>query len=639
MRRTVNSMSLGQIPFFSSSDSDDRKYESDDTKSLSSDILLDYDSEGTSPNVFESTDEEILAHILLREVRSSVRHLLGTEDDQVDDSQIQPDFNGDNDDSGMGFQIIDDQNEHLRNFCDHIERILCHGFKEKGGIFNRRNQSYWNYMPHIQHYMPESTATFKCINSLNHIKTASGKGRAWIRFALIEKRLAEYFQVLIDNQDFREKYLIKYYTPKALLRHKEQSAMLLGMLMPLKLVNFNLCLKDFNFDENVMEKPKTPSVSEGAPTTKKRSQTWNSRQLKQQFNHFNDNSNDDHDPSVVQNNRHSWTNTTNNNHNHNHNNNYKQQSDVDTVDEDTDSVDTNSNSNPNSNPNSMRINYGNISSESFVPPVGSDESDNSNSNNPEDDSADDNDNDNPNPNSNPSPSDTSSTTTALFDLPGGELDEFVVLDQTKESDEPEQQKGFLVAVLESRITELINSLNLKTLELDQLKHDHNLIFDSMKLNVEKMQKEKEQNSKALKELNQQWKDLTLQLAGAQQEVAEKNEIISTLNANIEEIVKGNASKLEVKEKEVCLMVNEMKKLDVQVIEKDKKNKELQFLAFQMRSELEAMEEEKKQLQQQLQEKDDKLKLLEEASQKKLSELEHKHKNELKMMEQIYATKD
>ena len=69
-----------------------------------------------------------------------------------------------------------------------------------------------------------------------------GRARAWIRLALMQKKLADYLKVLIDQRD---SVLHEFYEPGALLLCDE-AVILLGLLLGLNVVDCNLCMKVIN---------------------------------------------------------------------------------------------------------------------------------------------------------------------------------------------------------------------------------------------------------------------------------------------------------------------------------------------------------------------------------------------------------
>lgn len=82
------------------------------------------------------------------------------------------------------------------------------------------------------------------MKNLTNVKTVEGKGRAWIRCALIEKALESY----ISSLTRREQLTKEWYWNYSILLQPEDLNMLIAFLAPLSMVEFSLCLKDFDFD-------------------------------------------------------------------------------------------------------------------------------------------------------------------------------------------------------------------------------------------------------------------------------------------------------------------------------------------------------------------------------------------------------
>ena len=68
-------------------------------------------------------------------------------------------------------------------------------------------------------------------------RTPSGRARAWLRLALMQKKLADYFRHLVDLE-----VLSEFYETRALLR-SEEAAIVTGLLLGLNIVDCNLCVK------------------------------------------------------------------------------------------------------------------------------------------------------------------------------------------------------------------------------------------------------------------------------------------------------------------------------------------------------------------------------------------------------------
>ncbi|XP_037591143.1 RUN and FYVE domain-containing protein 1-like isoform X4 [Cebus imitator] len=81
-----------------------------------------------------------------------------------------------------------------------------------------------------------------CLNS----RTAVGRGQAWLYIALMQKKLADYLKVLIDNKHL----LSEFYEPEALMM-EEEGMVIVGLLVGLNVLDANLCLKGEDLDSQV----------------------------------------------------------------------------------------------------------------------------------------------------------------------------------------------------------------------------------------------------------------------------------------------------------------------------------------------------------------------------------------------------
>lgn len=69
--------------------------------------------------------------------------------------------------------------------------------------------------------------------------THMGRARAWLRLALMQKKLADYLKVLIDHKD---EALIEYFEPDALML-SDEAIVIIGLLVGLNVIDCNLCVK------------------------------------------------------------------------------------------------------------------------------------------------------------------------------------------------------------------------------------------------------------------------------------------------------------------------------------------------------------------------------------------------------------
>lgn len=77
----------------------------------------------------------------------------------------------------------------------------------------------------------------KCYICLH--RTHLGRARAWLRLALMQKKLADYLKVLIDHRDDA---LVEYFEPDALML-SDEAIVIIGLLVGLNVIDCNLCVK------------------------------------------------------------------------------------------------------------------------------------------------------------------------------------------------------------------------------------------------------------------------------------------------------------------------------------------------------------------------------------------------------------
>jgi len=140
---------------------------------------------------------------------------------------------------------IDDNSGDLERLCMALERIFCHGLRTTNRRFFKKE--YWHFISeNLPKVCESSLASVRNVSTLSQVRTAAGRGRAWIHFALLEKNLEQYFRALIYFETAQTS--ARWYASHALLRSREEADMLLAILAPLSLVDFNICLKDIDFD-------------------------------------------------------------------------------------------------------------------------------------------------------------------------------------------------------------------------------------------------------------------------------------------------------------------------------------------------------------------------------------------------------
>ncbi|XP_069380933.1 RUN domain-containing protein 3A isoform X3 [Paralichthys olivaceus] len=155
---------------------------------------------------------------------------------------------------------IDDSSEEFINFAAILEHILSHRFKGNtagsGSWFSSDGQrSFWEYIRVACNKVQNNCIA--SIENIENISTSRAKGRAWIRVALMEKRLSEYVSTALrDTRTTR-----RFYDDGAIML-REEATVLTGMLIGLSAIDFSFCLKGETLDG------KSPAVVDYTPYLK-----------------------------------------------------------------------------------------------------------------------------------------------------------------------------------------------------------------------------------------------------------------------------------------------------------------------------------------------------------------------------------
>ncbi|ETE73304.1 RUN domain-containing protein 3A, partial [Ophiophagus hannah] len=154
---------------------------------------------------------------------------------------------------------IDDSSEEFVNFAAILEHILSHRFKGDHGpaswFSSDGQRGFWDYIRLACNKVPNNCVS--SIENMENISSSRAKGRAWIRVALMEKRMSEYIATALrDTRTTR-----RFYDDGAIML-REESTVLTGMLIGLSAIDFSFCLKGEIMDG------KTPVVIDYTPYLK-----------------------------------------------------------------------------------------------------------------------------------------------------------------------------------------------------------------------------------------------------------------------------------------------------------------------------------------------------------------------------------
>lgn len=140
-------------------------------------------------------------------------------------------------------RTVDSDHLPLQHFFIVLEHVLRHGLKPKKGLLGPKKE-LWDIMASVEKYAQEAQDITASIRDLPTVKTHIGRARAWLRMALMQKKLADYIQALVDN---REEALAEYYEPYALMM-SDEIILIIGILVGLNVIDCNLCVKEEDLD-------------------------------------------------------------------------------------------------------------------------------------------------------------------------------------------------------------------------------------------------------------------------------------------------------------------------------------------------------------------------------------------------------
>lgn len=138
---------------------------------------------------------------------------------------------------------LDSDHVPLQHFFILLEHSMRHGLKPKKGLLGPKKE-LWTVLETAEKFMPEASDITSSVRELPTVKTHLGKARAWLRLALMQKKLADYFRILIDQKDD----ILKDFYEKDALMMSEEAVIVGGLLVGLNVIDCNLCVKEENLD-------------------------------------------------------------------------------------------------------------------------------------------------------------------------------------------------------------------------------------------------------------------------------------------------------------------------------------------------------------------------------------------------------
>uniref|UniRef100_A0A7M4EFZ7 RUN and FYVE domain containing 2 n=1 Tax=Crocodylus porosus TaxID=8502 RepID=A0A7M4EFZ7_CROPO len=148
--------------------------------------------------------------------------------------------------SALSFgRTLDSDYPPLQQFFVVMEHCLKHGLKVRKSFLSY-NKTIWGPLELVEKLYPEAEEISASVRDLPGLKTPLGRARAWLRLALMQKKMADYLRCLIIQRDL----LSEFYEYHALMM-EEEGAVIVGLLVGLNVIDANLCVKGEDLDSQV----------------------------------------------------------------------------------------------------------------------------------------------------------------------------------------------------------------------------------------------------------------------------------------------------------------------------------------------------------------------------------------------------
>jgi len=138
---------------------------------------------------------------------------------------------------------LDADNIPLHQLFIILELALKHGLSNKRSLLIGRQKDVWDLIQHVEKLDSRAIDITDTVRQLSTVNTPPGRVRAWLRLATMQKKLADYFKLLVDDKSL----IVEFYEPEALMR-SDEAVLLCGLLVSLNIVDCNLCLKEEDLD-------------------------------------------------------------------------------------------------------------------------------------------------------------------------------------------------------------------------------------------------------------------------------------------------------------------------------------------------------------------------------------------------------
>lgn len=138
---------------------------------------------------------------------------------------------------------LDQENTSLHQLFVVLELCLRHGLRTRRVSLLQGRRELWDLLQTVGRSEQGAEEITLTARDLGIVKTGAGRARAWLRLAVMQKKLGDYIKALVDKREV----MAEFYEPEALLV-SDEGVLLCGLLVSLNIVDCNLCLKEEDLD-------------------------------------------------------------------------------------------------------------------------------------------------------------------------------------------------------------------------------------------------------------------------------------------------------------------------------------------------------------------------------------------------------
>ncbi|XP_071603854.1 RUN and FYVE domain-containing protein 4 isoform X2 [Heliangelus exortis] len=138
---------------------------------------------------------------------------------------------------------VTDGSRELHSLCAQLEFLLQFDLKEKRSFFGQR-KDYWDFLCQGLARCRQEHEGIRFVTSLDKLKTPVGRGRAFLRYCLVHRQLAESLQLCLLNTES----LCEWYYARSPFLSPQRRAEILGTLYELDGITFHLALHRADLD-------------------------------------------------------------------------------------------------------------------------------------------------------------------------------------------------------------------------------------------------------------------------------------------------------------------------------------------------------------------------------------------------------